>query len=185
MPTSFRVEICRTTPQRVEDCLAGWRAIGTYEAPRSEGNGEDADDVRFEWAYPPDYCVVVWSGEDPVGFTGVFERDGSIEGRPTRLGGLGGLATHPAWRHRGIATAAIRAAVRELSRPSGPDVALFFAHEAHVPWFEHLGWTKATEPPLFRQPPDICVVAEAPTLVLPLRGGPAPRGRIDLCGLPW
>ncbi len=74
------------------------------QADRYDGDG---DRVGYALAHV---------GADLVGSMRLFERAVPFNGRTVRLGGIGGVATDPAWRGRGIAEATVRAAMAELRR---------------------------------------------------------------------
>jgi predicted N-acetyltransferase YhbS len=65
-------------------------------------------------------------GDELVGTIRLFERPVPFHERTVRLGGLGGVGTHPAWRGRGIAEAMVHAAMDELRR-RGAEVAYLCA----------------------------------------------------------
>ncbi len=67
----------------------------------------DADRIGYSLAHV---------GDELVGGMLLFERAVPFNGRTVRLGGIGGVATDPAWRGRGIAEATVRAAMAELRR---------------------------------------------------------------------
>ncbi len=65
-------------------------------------------------------------GDRLVGGMLLLERALPYGGRTVRLGGIGGVATHPDWRGRGIAEATLRAAMDDLRR-RGAEVAYLCA----------------------------------------------------------
>ena len=79
--------------------------------------GSDAETVGY---------VVAQVGDTIVGAIRMLMRDVPYAGRTVRLGGLGGVATHPDWRGRGIAEAMLFAAMAWL-RGRGGEVAYLCA----------------------------------------------------------
>jgi GNAT superfamily N-acetyltransferase len=66
---------------------------------------------HLEWA-KGEWCVRVWGDAgDLVSYTGIILRQASCDGRPARVGGIGGVMTHPAARGRGYAAQGIRRAM--------------------------------------------------------------------------
>lgn len=96
----------------------------------------------FARVYPPDVlATIVWRGvtwahadrwvlvyveERLVSAVGMYWRDGLQDDAPVRLGGIGGVMTHPEDRGRGCASAALRHA-HGLFRDDGIDFSLLFA----------------------------------------------------------
>ena len=56
-----------------------------------------------EWA-PREWGVFVRIESQLVSYTGIVIRDGSVDGTPATIGGIGGVATHPAHRGKGYAS---------------------------------------------------------------------------------
>jgi aminoglycoside 2'-N-acetyltransferase I len=65
----------------------------------------------IEWA-PHQWGVIGWDADGAaVCYAGVILRDARWNDRAVRVGGIGGVKTHPASRGRGFATTAIRRAL--------------------------------------------------------------------------
>ena len=71
---------------------------------------------RYSSAADANGYVLAHIGDELVGTIRLFTRAVPFNGRTVRLGGMGGVATHPDWRGRGIAEATVRAAMGELQR---------------------------------------------------------------------
>lgn len=84
-------------------------------------------------------------GDELVGGMILLERALPYGGRTVRLGGIGGVATDPAWRGRGIAEATLHAAMEAL-RQRGAEVAYLCA----VPELGRRLYAKAGFAPLGR-----------------------------------
>jgi RimJ/RimL family protein N-acetyltransferase len=139
----------------------------------------------IEWA-APEWCAVVWDGRgDALCHVGVVVRDARLNGRAVRVGGIGGVKTHPAVRERGHATAALGRAVEFLRDEAGVDFSLLVCEPDLIAFYERSGWRRfggdllvsqrgATVPFTFNVP-----------MTLPARSGGEPDGIIDLSGPPW
>jgi GNAT superfamily N-acetyltransferase len=97
---------------------------------------------------------------------------------------VGGVATHPDWQHRGLASQVLRAAEvlmrDELKVPFG----LLICEEKTQPVYRHCGWQAVALSLLFFQDGQRRTL-ETSVMVLPLSERPWPPGEIDLLGLPW
>jgi len=88
----------------------------------------------------PRWGVLVTAGDILVSYTGVVERAAAVDGRPTTIGGVGGVATHPSHRGRGYAPLGIGRALDFLLRR---DVAfaLLVCRDELVDYYSDLGWS--------------------------------------------
>lgn len=126
---------------------------------------------------------------DPEGpalcHVGVVVRDARCDGRVVRVGGVGGVKTHPATRGRGYATAAIRRALDFLRDGVDVEFTLLVCEPDLTPFYERLGWRpfpgvllvtqhEATVPFTFNRP-----------MTIPVRRDEGPTDTIDLLGPPW
>jgi len=127
---------------------------------------------------------LTWEGERLRCHLEIFERQGEVAGEPVLLGGLGGLLTQPAYRGKGLATAAIGEAVRFMASELQVEFGLLVCEERLEPFYIRLGWETARSPLFFDQP-DGRVQWPGSVMILPLGGRLWPEGAIDLCGLPW
>ena len=112
---------------------------GQTEEQRWENNdrySSDADTIGYALTY---------IGDELVGGMVLLERALPYDGRTVRLGGIGGVATNPDWRGRGIAEATLRAAMDELRR-HGAEIAYLCA----VPELGRRLYAKAGFAPLGR-----------------------------------
>jgi GNAT superfamily N-acetyltransferase len=140
---------------------------------------------RFiEWASPQ--WSVFCRGDDGriLSHAGALARDGLVGGRPVRIGGVGGVKTHPEARGRGLASAAVRRAV-ELLREHGADFALLVCEPGLIPFYERLGWVPHDGGLVVRQHGKSIEFTFNLPMVHPLRDATLPAGVIDLVGPPW
>ena len=139
----------------------------------------------IEWALPQ-WAVVGWGSEGAaLCYVGVILRDARWDGRGVKVGGIGGVKTHPAFRGRGLATAATRQAFDFFREQGDVDFGLLVCEPGLVPFYERLGWR--------RFPGDLFVTQRQATvpftfllpMTTPLRLHEPLGGKIDLLGPPW
>ncbi len=140
---------------------------------------------RLTWARH-DWGALVWQPDQGlVAFAGALLRQGRHAGAPVRIGGIGGVKSHPRARGLGHGGAAVRRLVAFLAEQPELDFALLFCAPEVAPFYDRLGWTPfagevvvtrhGTKAPLDGFEAMTCGLAR-----------PAPRaGLIDVCGLPW
>jgi GNAT superfamily N-acetyltransferase len=118
-----------------------------------------------------------------VSIVGILERIARAGEQTLRLGGVGGVATLPEYRRRGLAGALLRASADFMRDPLGVDFGFLLCSEAMVDYYSKLGWQLAPGPTIFDQPKGKVTWPE-PVMVLPVQKQDWPPGTIDLCGLP-
>lgn len=132
------------------------------------------------WAQA-DKRIVVRDGGRVACHAGLFFRDGTHDGRPARMCGIGGVMTSPTLRKQGCASAAMRRAAELMD---GVDFGLLFCEPHNVKFYGGLGWRVFGGTVACTQPSGPMMFDMMPTMILPLRAAPE-RGAVDLCGLPW
>ena len=141
------------------------------------------DASGLEWS-PVDWHVLVWEGNALASHVEIVERNGTVDEQPVILGGIGGVATLPAWRRRGLAAAALQAAAEFMRNDLQVDFGLLICGQGMIPYYQRLGWQLVPGPMVFDQPGGQ-ITFHDPVMVLPCRKEEWPDGIIDLCGLPW
>lgn len=133
---------------------------------------------------PADLRVLVESDEQLVCHVGITRREGSWDGRKVRIGGIGGVATHPDFRRRGFASVALNAAVATLKDERATDFAMLFCESQHAGFFTSRGWKPFTGEVFAEQTGGRARFDTLLPFVFYLKRAPH-AGEIDLCGLPW
>lgn len=136
-----------------------------------------------EWA-PREWGVFVRIEDRLVSYTGIVIRDGSVDGTPTTIGGIGGVATHPAHRGKGYAPLGMGRALDFMLRRS-VDFALLVCRDELVDYYSKQGWHRFTGRLLETQygKPEVFTFNEVMVGDL---NSPAPTtGTIDLKGPAW
>jgi aminoglycoside 2'-N-acetyltransferase I len=134
------------------------------------------------WAHA-DKRIVVWDDEAVRCHVGVFWREGSFDGVPARMAGIGGVMTSSRVRRQGYANEAMRRAAM-LMKTEGIDFGLLFCEPHNEHFYEKLGWSVFDGDVWTEQPTGRVRFDMMHAMILPLRSAPE-RGTIDLCGLPW
>jgi GNAT superfamily N-acetyltransferase len=138
----------------------------------------------IEWA-SPQWSVICWDDDGrALSHAGAVVRDGRADGSPARIGGVGGVKTHPQARGRGLASQAIRRAM-DLFRGQGVDFALLVCEPHLVPFYERIGWRTHAGDLVVRQHGEAVRFTFNLPMTHPVRT-PCPQGVvIDLMGPPW
>ena len=77
----------------------------------------------------------------------ILERTVTVDGQPVRVGGIGGVGTHPDYRRRGHSTAALRVAADFLRENLAVPFGLLVTGEEEIPFYGRLGWRVASPAP--------------------------------------
>jgi len=143
----------------------------------------DTGGQGFTWAGGD--WQLMGSREDMIATSlGVVERNATVGGSPVRLGGIGGVATHPEWQRHGYGAALMHEANDFLRNELKVDFGLLVCSEKRSHFYVGLGW-QIVKGPLMVDQPSGKVELKAVTMILPCTQENWPDGVIDLCGLPW
>jgi len=138
----------------------------------------------FTWA-KPQWSVLLWDGDELVSRVGLLVRDLFHDSNPKRIGGIGGVATHPSMQGKGLASKGMREAEKHFQEELNVDYALLFCRDHLVPFYGKLGW-KPFEGKVFVEQPDGKIEFSVNGAMLLDVKEPAPLdGVMDLNGLPW
>jgi predicted N-acetyltransferase YhbS len=138
---------------------------------------------QLQWS-ENDWSLLLRTENEIVCHVGVVDRTITVGGRPLRVGGVGAVATAPAWQRRGCARQLMETTAIFMRDELHLTAGLLICGDSRVPFYGRLGWQAVPGPLLFDQPQGKVTV---PTNIMVLLFGetPWPAGRIDLCGLPW
>lgn len=136
------------------------------------------------WA-DPDLRVIVDSERgEAVCHIGLTLRDGTWNDRPARLGGIGGVATHPDQRRHGYASIALNAAIQTFRQHEATDFVVLVCEAHNIAFYEHRGWRRFAGRILAQQHGERVEFDLMTPMVFDLTMRPR-DGTIDLCGPPW
>ncbi|MEH2481853.1 aminoglycoside 2'-N-acetyltransferase I [Nitrobacteraceae bacterium AZCC 2146] len=128
--------------------------------------------------------VLVEADGQLVCHVGIYRREATWNGRKVRVGGIGGVATHPDFRRRGFASVALNAALQTLKDERATDFALLFCEPHNVDFYTSRGWKPFTGEIFAEQSGERMRFDAMLPFVFYLKRAPH-EGEIDLCGLPW
>lgn len=136
-----------------------------------------------EWAHP-DLRVLIEENDEVACHVGIYRRVGTWKGRKIRLGGIGGVATHPDHRRKGYAGLALTAAIQTLRDERAIDFAMLVCQPHNEAFYEKRGWHRFGGELFVEQKGQRVRFDVMAPYVFDFRYGPR-EGVIDLCGLPW
>jgi aminoglycoside 2'-N-acetyltransferase I len=170
MDQSIRLIVATETAPALANELQGW-----FEAEF----GPRAD----RWA-PADYYVLINRDGQLAGRLGVLDSKVAVGNQIIRVGGIGGVATKPEFRHRGVASAMLARAAEFMKDDLGVEFGLLLCRHEVSPVYAKMGWIKVAGPTTFTR---AGVTATYPhdTMILPLVEKTWQAGPIDMLGLPW
>lgn len=139
--------------------------------------------TTYRWA-EPDYYGILNVEEQIAGRLAVFDRQVSAGGVVVRVGGIGGVATKPHFRRRGVASALLSHAAEFMKNDLRAEFGFLLCRREVSPVYAKLRWTRIDGPTIFSQPGGTEIYPHD-TMILPLAGKEWPPGPIDMMGLPW
>jgi aminoglycoside 2'-N-acetyltransferase I len=122
--------------------------------------------------------------EGLVCHVGLYRREATWNGRKVRVGGVGGVLTHEAFRRRGLASVALNAAIQTFKDERATDFALLFCEPHNAAFYGNRGWKPFLGEVFTEQPGGRIRFDVMQPMVFYLKRAPH-EGEIDLCGLPW
>ena len=139
---------------------------------------------HFTWS-SMQWSVLVWDENELIAKASLLVRDVFHNEIPKRIGGIGGVMTHPARQGQGLASQAMREAAKQFEEELIVDYALLFCRPHLIPFYERLGW-KSFEGQLFVEQPQGKIEFSANGgMVLDVKEEAPLNGVLDLNGLPW
>jgi aminoglycoside 2'-N-acetyltransferase I len=140
--------------------------------------------IDLAWARPQ-RSLLVWDDGRLVAHVGVVVRDVLLDGQIVRIGGIGGVMTHPEAQGKGFARAAMRRAQDVFASDPAIVFALLVCPSSRVSFYERLDWRRFGGRLLVAQPAGAIAFTVNAVLVRPIHGIAPQTGTLDLCGLPW
>lgn len=137
-----------------------------------------------EWEMPQYRVFVRDDAGRLVSHVGLVVRDGTLDGTAVRIGGVGGVLTHPAERGKGYASAGMARAAEWFAERDA-HFGLLVCRLPLVPLCSRRGWRPFGGAMLVEQGGTVVQFTLNEVMTLPVRQ-PAPRdGEINLYGRPW
>ncbi|HKO97502.1 MAG TPA: GNAT family N-acetyltransferase [Pyrinomonadaceae bacterium] len=133
---------------------------------------------------PKELHFVLFSDGKPLSHVGLLRHEVSVDGKPMKVAGLGGVVTVPEAQKQGIARRMMEHAMLFMKRAWEVEAGLLFCLPKMEAYYARLGWQTIDGPVLFDQPVGK-VTSPLLVMVYPLREKAWPKGEVDLQGLPW
>lgn len=160
-------------PQAAPLLKAAWPAEVLAKLPNGNVGGVN-----------PDQCLLAFNRENEIiCHVGIVLRDATWDGRPVKIGGIGGVTTRADSRRRGVASAVMRKALQEIQGAYKADFGLLFCQPQNASFYAGLGWRSFKGDVLVMHPRGRVSFNSDPH-VFDLKLAPR-TGVLDLCGLPW
>jgi aminoglycoside 2'-N-acetyltransferase I len=135
------------------------------------------------WA-EPDYYAILSIEKQLAGRLAVLDRKVSVDGVILRVGGIGGVATKPEFRRRGVASAMLARAAEFMKNDLEVEFGFLLCRHEVSPVYSKTGWTIVAGPTTFTRA-GVAATYPNDTMILPLAEKRWPSGPIDMLGLPW
>ncbi|OUE26816.1 Acetyltransferase (GNAT) family protein [Clavibacter michiganensis] len=141
-------------------------------------------DPAMAWAAADETAIARAPDGRVAAMVGIVHRDGTLDGRPVRLAGIGGVATLPGLRRRGYGRAALDRALAAVDA-RGPDLTVLICDPSMQDHYARVGFRLFAGTTWMEQHGARVVLDLEPTMIRPGRL-PAPvDGDLDLGGAPW
>ena len=149
------------------------------------GQSGDWPGRHLEWS-PAEWGIRVTDENGRlVSYTGVHVREAELDDQPVRIGGIGGVKTHPDVRRRGYGAAGISRASEFFRNDPAVAFALLVCESRLLAYYSRLGWREFHGQLLTRQNGRAEEFTFNRVMLLDI-GFSAPQdGTIDLLGPPW
>lgn len=144
---------------------------------------DDPDLKGIEWS-ASQWMALAFINNQLVSQLGMLKREILVGKSVIPVVGVGGVATHPQWQKRGLASQLLKASESFMrDRFKLPFGLLVCAGETQ-PLYAGCGWQPVAQSLKFIQEGQRRTINTV-VMVLLLSTQPWPPGEIDLCGLPW
>lgn len=131
-----------------------------------------------------DYYALLNVDGKPAGRLGILDAKVSVGSEIVRVGGIGGVATKPEFRHRGVASAMLSRAAEFLKDDLAVEFGFLLCRHEVSPVYAKMGWIIVPGPTEFTRA-GVRALYPNDTMILRLTAKAWPVGRIDMLGLPW
>lgn len=138
----------------------------------------------FSWA-APQWSILLWDDSELVSRVGLVVREIVHDGVIKRIGGIGGVMTHPEKQGKGYAGQAMREAAARFDNDFHVAFALLFCRPHLVEFYKRSMWKPFPGPVYVEQPQGRVEFSANGAMVLDVKENAPVHGEIDLKGLPW
>jgi GNAT superfamily N-acetyltransferase len=148
---------------------------------QSVGGPVGADTIK--WA-SSQWMGLGWIQDQLVVQLGCLQRKIRVAGRPIRVAGIGGVATHPNFQRRGFARQLMAATAAYIQQDFQIPFGLLICDGLPCEFYQKIGWTIVGDHLLYQQE-GRHLRLNTTVMALSLIDSSFPVGEIDLCGVPW
>ncbi len=114
----------------------------------------------------------------------ILHREVRVGDQLVRVGGIGGVATHPDFQRRGYANLLLKEAVDFMGHEMKVPFGLLVCSSEREKYYSKSGWLAISSPMIFNYGNGKRTWHET-TMILPLSDSLWPAGTVDLNGFPW
>ena len=139
---------------------------------------------HFTWS-SMQWSILLWDENELAAKASLLVRDIFHNDIPKRIGGIGGVMTHPARQGQGLASQAMGEAAKRFEEDLLVDYALLFCRPHLVPFYGRLGWRTFEGQVFVEQPQGKVEFTANGAMVLDVHEQAPLEGVLDLNGLPW
>ena len=172
---------------RVSDLTEAERAeaLALTHAVFPPAEAADWPGRHLEWS-SPEWCVRMRGpAGDLLSYVGVLVRDASSKGKPLRVGGVGGVKTHPAARRQGLAGVGMRRAVEHFHDLGNVEFGLLVCEPRLLAYYSRLGWQEFDGRLVVRQHGSVSDFTFNRAMTYGVQSPGPTTGMLDLMGPPW
>ena len=136
------------------------------------------DGLRHQW------FALGWVDSELVTQLALLTREITVGSQKVWVVGVGGVATHPTWRHQGFASGLLRLTEDFVRKEINVPFGLLVCAPETRPLYERAGWRYVADELYFQQN-DMRRRMQTPVMIFPFSQQDWPVGEIDLCGSSW
>jgi aminoglycoside 2'-N-acetyltransferase I len=145
--------------------------------------GEHSEEEPNEWA-DSDWMGLGRVDGELVTQLCLLKREIRVGDLRLEVGGIGGVATLPAWQRRGMSSVLMGAAAQFMQEEIKVTFGLLVCAEETQPFYARLGWKTVAKECWFSGKKELQCM-QTVVMIIPLSKEIWPEGKINLCGLPW
>jgi GNAT superfamily N-acetyltransferase len=139
---------------------------------------------HIEWSIP-ECCVRIMTDDELISYTGIVLRQALHNDRSIRIGGVGGVMTHPEYRRQGIAQLGLRRSIKFFHEELNIEFALLVCKPDLIAYYSKLGWHEFNGQLIVKQYGNETEFTFNRVMTYDIQSSGPITGIIDLCGPPW
>jgi len=148
-----------------------------------DGIDDDPEFAGIHWA-TPDWMALGFLNSELVTQLCLPKREINVGAEKVWVAGIGGMAAHPKFQHKGYGSALLAAAEAYMRDEIQVPFGLLICADETRPFYKLARWQVAGDK-LFYEQDNQQRVLQTCVMILSLDNQPWPAGEIGLCGSPW